>query len=102
MSADLTFYTSLAAETTWDGKHWCAMAKNLPLYAYGNTAQEASYRLTEALDALIKTLMITGGRDQVDAFMKRAGIAYEISDCAANEREPSTVVVPYMRTLETP
>lgn len=102
MSSNLTFYTSLSAETTWNGKHWCAMAKSLPIYAYGDTAQEASYRLTEALDALIKTLMITGGREQVDAFMERAGITYEISDCAANEREPSTVIVPYIRPLETP
>jgi hypothetical protein len=100
MAANLTFYTSLSAEAKWIGDRWCAVAKELPLHAYGTTAQEASARLTEALDALVKTLMIVGGKDQVDEFMTRAGITYEISDCSPDAREPVAVVVPFMRSLD--
>ena len=71
MATNLTLYTTLNAETKWIGNRWCAIAKKLPLHAYGDTAQEASTRLTLALEALVKTLIIAGGTDEVDAFLKR-------------------------------
>jgi len=100
MTSKLTFYTSLSAETKWTGNRWCAMAKKLPIHAYGITEQEASARLAEAMDALVKSLLIVGGKEQLDEYMTRAGISYEISDCSPESRGSSNVVVPFMRSLD--
>src|SRR5687768_11651794 len=101
MGSQVTLYTTLRAETRWVEDRWCATAKDLPLYAYGETAQEATARLSQAMDALIDTLMIVGGRVAVDDYMKRAGISLEIKDCSADGREPLSVVIPVARSLES-
>jgi hypothetical protein len=101
MAPKLTFYTSLSAETKWANDRWVATFNDLPLYGYGETAEEASSRLAGA-NALIDSLMIIGGRGAVDDFMQRAGIRFELSESAPSDHEPVSFSLPVVHTLESP
>jgi hypothetical protein len=101
MVSDVTIYTTLAAETKWVEDRWCATLNDLPLYAYGHSAEEATARLSDAMNGLIDTLMSVGGRAAVDVYMKRAGITLEMRDCTLAGREPLAVIIPIARSLES-
>src|SRR5438046_471994 len=101
MASDVTLYTTLRAETKWADDRWVATFQDLPLYAYGQTAEEASSRLSGAMNALIDSLMIIGGRAAVDDYMKRAGIQFELSDSLPADHKPVSFVLPVVRPLES-
>jgi hypothetical protein len=100
MTSSLKFYSSLPAETRWTHNRWCATQKNLALYAYGKTAQEASSRLMEAMDALVKTLIIAGGEQAVRDYMNRVGLPFEIGNGDDEKRAPISAMLPFVCSLE--
>jgi hypothetical protein len=101
MAAEQAIHATFPAETRWVEDRWCATQPNTAVYAYGKTAQEASARLMEAMDALIDSLMIVGGEEAVRDYMKRMGLSFEISEAKHCQQESFSVVLPLMRSLKS-
>jgi predicted RNase H-like HicB family nuclease len=75
-----TLYCSLQARIEEIDGEWRAIEDALGLTARGATPDEATSRLSKAIDLLVDALMEHGGVDAVTARFNRAGVVFTLSD----------------------
>jgi hypothetical protein len=100
MTSRILIHTSLPAEIEQIEGHWCATQKGLGLYAYGETAEEASSRLMEAVNFMVDTLMKYGGSDAVTQRLGKAGIPFEVGDEPHPQHGTLNLLLAFSKSLE--
>jgi hypothetical protein len=102
VASSLTIYSSLPAQTEELEHEWRATQDALGLYAYGKTADEASQRLTTALNLLVDTLMEQGGLQAVTGRLEQAGILFTVEEKGHNVRRKLPLMLSLAKTVDSP
>ena len=91
-----TLYCSFQARVERVGGEWRAIEESLGLSAYGPTLEEASNRLSQAINILVDTLLETGGVEAVKARLNRAGLVFTLAE---QEEQPVPRTLPLTLSL---
>lgn len=75
-----TLYCSFQARVEEVDGEWAAIEEGLGLSAHGATVEEATSRLSQAINVLLDTLLEHGGIDAVKARLNRAGLVFTLAE----------------------
>jgi predicted RNase H-like HicB family nuclease len=100
MTAEMILNTPIEAETEQDNGRWIARQRDLALYAYGETPEEASARLMEAMHLLVEVLMEHGGVDAVRRYFREAGIELTMTEKADESHQTFPLTLTLTKSLE--
>jgi len=91
-----TLYCSFQARAERVDAEWRAIEDGLGLTAYGATVEEASTRLSQAINILLDTLLEAGGVEAVKARLNRAGLVFSLAE---QEDQPMRRTLPLTLSL---
>jgi len=86
-----TLYCSFQARVERVDVEWRAIEDGLGLSAYGSTVEEASNRLSQAINILLDTLLETGGVEAIKTRLNRAGLIFTLAE---QEEQPTRRTLP--------
>jgi hypothetical protein len=98
--AKQTIYSSIQAHIEELDGEWRAVQDSLGLTAYGATVEEASTRLTQALNLLLDTLFKTGGTAAVEERLNQAGLLFQISKPEEKVRRTLPLMLSLVKQLD--
>jgi hypothetical protein len=101
LAKSTTVHATFEAQTEEMEGFWRATLDPLGLFAYGDTAGEASDKLTEALHILVDTLYKHGGIAAVQARFEAAGFHLALLEQSGETRHKLPLMLTLAKTLPT-